>query len=58
MPSDALLDPDALSEYLGVPVKTIYNWRSAKKGPRAVKVGRHIRFRHADVEAWLESNAD
>jgi excisionase family DNA binding protein len=58
MPTAALLSPEDLADYLQVPVKTIYNWRSARKGPRAVKVGRHVRFRQADVDAWLEHNAD
>jgi len=58
MPNSDLLSPDDLAEYLAVPVKTVYNWRTEKKGPRGVKVGRHLRFRRADVEAWLEKNAD
>jgi len=58
MPDAALLSPEALADYLAVPVKTVYNWRSAGKGPRGIKVGRHVRFRMIDVQAWLEQNAD
>jgi excisionase family DNA binding protein len=58
MPNATLLSPHDLADYLGVPVKTIYNWRTEKKGPRGVKVGRHLRFRSTDVESWLEENAD
>lgn len=41
-----------LAEYLGVPVKTIHQWRYMQKGPRGFRVGRHLRFRPADVRAW------
>lgn len=58
MPTDALLSPTELAEYLGVPVKTVYNWRSAGEGPRGIRIGRHVRFRQSDVHAWLEQNAD
>lgn len=57
-PDALLLSPDDLATYLGVPVKTVYNWRSEGKGPRGVKVGRHLRFRMADVQAWLDEHSD
>jgi len=47
-----------LGEYLGVPVHTIYSWRATGKGPRAYRVGKHLRYRLADVDAWLERQAD
>lgn len=50
--------PDALADYLGVPVRTIYAWRAHGKGPRAHKIGKHLRFRRCDVEAWLADQAD
>ncbi|CAI7974490.1 DNA-binding protein, excisionase family [Frankia sp. Hr75.2] len=43
-----------LAEYLGVPVNTIYKWRSMREGPPAYKVGRHIRFDRREVDEWLE----
>lgn len=43
-----------LSDFLQVPVKTIYRWRDIGEGPRGYRVGRHLRFRRADVMAWLE----
>ena len=57
-PDAQLLSPDDLASYLGVPLKTVYNWRTEGKGPRGIKVGRHVRFRMNDVQAWLEENAD
>lgn len=47
-----------LADYLQVPVKTIYNWRTVGGGPRASRVGRHLRFRLTDVEAWLDEQAE
>jgi excisionase family DNA binding protein len=44
-----------LSEMLGVPVDTLYGWRHRGQGYR---VGRHVRYRRAHVEAWLESRLD
>ena len=48
-----LLTIGELSEYLGIPVATIYDWRVDGKGPRALRIGRHLRFAVADVQAWL-----
>lgn len=58
MPDNALLSPTELADYLKVPLKTVYNWRSAGDGPRGVRIGKHVRFRQADIDAWLEERAD
>jgi excisionase family DNA binding protein len=47
-----------LAEYLGVPVKTIHQWRYMQKGPRGFRVGRHIRFRPADVRVWEDEQLE
>ena len=47
-----------LSAYLGVPVASIYKWRTAGNGPCALRVGRYLRFKPADVFAWLETRRD
>jgi len=49
--------PTTLAEYLDVPLPTIYQWRYQGKGPTAIKVGRHVRYRRQDVERWLEACA-
>ncbi|WP_420176990.1 helix-turn-helix transcriptional regulator [Luteococcus sp. OSA5] len=49
---------DDLARLLGVPVPTIYAWRYRGEGPRGYKVGRHVRFRLAEVNTWLEGRAD
>lgn len=56
--SDRLLSPDELSEYLGIPVQTIYQWRHRGLGPRGHRIGRHVRYRWDDVQAWLATRAD
>jgi excisionase family DNA binding protein len=52
------LSPEDLATELGLPVGTVYSWRYRGLGPRGFKVGRHVRFRRSDVEAWLETQAD
>jgi excisionase family DNA binding protein len=47
--------PQDVSEYLGVPVATLYQWRWKKYGPPAARIGRVLRYRRAAVEAWLDS---
>lgn len=54
----ALLSPQQLADYLGVPLATVYRWRHESTGPRGIKVGKHVRYRRRDVEAWLESKTD
>ncbi len=49
--------PDELAEYLGVPLRTLYAWRYRGEGPRGYKIGKHIRYRQSDIEAWLEEQA-
>lgn len=44
-----------VAEYLGVPVSTLAYWASYRPddGPPFIKVGRRVRYRWADVDAWL-----
>ncbi|MBT4477320.1 MAG: helix-turn-helix domain-containing protein [Actinobacteria bacterium] len=41
------------ANYLQVPKATIYSWRYHGTAPPAVKLGRHLRWKPEDVEAWL-----
>jgi excisionase family DNA binding protein len=56
--ADNLWSVQRLAEYLGVPVQTVYQWRTKRYGPRGLRVGKHIRYRPADVERWLASLTD
>lgn len=55
--TDALWSPSQLADYLDVPVATTHQWASQGRGPRFYKVGRHRRYREADVRQWLEQQA-
>jgi excisionase family DNA binding protein len=46
-----------VAEFLQVPVRTLERWRYVGAGPRWVPMGRHVRYRWDDVEAWLEAQA-
>ncbi|MER7459212.1 helix-turn-helix domain-containing protein [Micromonospora sp. NPDC126480] len=46
-----------VADYLGVPVATLDQWSYRGTGPRFSKVGRHRRYRWADVEKWLDNQA-
>jgi excisionase family DNA binding protein len=50
---ERLLTIQQLSDYLGVPVKTLYSWRAQRVGPRAVTVGRALRYPESAIVAWL-----
>jgi len=47
-----------VAELLGVPVGTLYGWRHRGEGPPGYRIGRHVRYRRAGVEAWIEDQAD
>lgn len=51
---DRLLTVQELAEYLGVPVATLYQWRYRREGPKGFRVGRHLRYRWSEIEAWVE----
>ncbi|MFE8933904.1 helix-turn-helix transcriptional regulator [Micrococcus luteus] len=50
--------PEGLAEHLGIPLATVYRWRSTGYGPRGFRVGRHVRYRAEDVAAWIDSQVD
>lgn len=51
---DDLISPTQLADYLGVPVRTVYAWNHHGTGPTPIRLGKHVRYRPADVEAWLD----
>ena len=50
---ESLGSPADVAEYLQLPEKTLAEWRSRGIGPQYMRVGRYVRYRWADVEAWL-----
>ncbi|KRB80513.1 hypothetical protein ASE01_00845 [Nocardioides sp. Root190] len=53
-----LMDSKELAMYLGVPLQTIYKWRTTGGGPRAIRLGRALHWRAAEVERWLDENTE
>jgi predicted DNA-binding transcriptional regulator AlpA len=53
-----LLDIEALAERWAVPKGVIYGMRYRGEAPRAIKVGRELRFDLRDVEAWEAERRD
>lgn len=44
-----------LAEELHIPKSTIYGWKTRGVGPQWTRVGRHLRARRSQVDAWLDS---
>lgn len=51
-----LIDEGTLATRLGVSRSTLQTWRYSGRGPRFIKLGRMVRYRVADVDAYLNSN--
>lgn len=48
-----IVDEVELAARLGVSRSTLQSWRYSGRGPRYIKIGRLVRYRNADVEAFL-----
>lgn len=53
-----MLDIDELSNYLGVPKRTLDGWRSRKSGPPYVKFGKAVRYPEHRLMRWLDERLD
>lgn len=51
------IGPQDVADIVGVPLKTIYQWSSNRTGPKAYKLGRHLRYREDEVIEWIDSRA-
>jgi excisionase family DNA binding protein len=54
---DTLMTVQDVAAYLGVPVATVYQWNSRGHGPTRYRLGKHVRYRRSDVEAWVDRQA-
>ncbi len=43
--------------YLGIPEATLHQMNYKGTGPRSYKIGRHRKYRPAEVDAWCEARA-
>ena len=49
-----IMTTDDLCEELDISKQTAYLWRHKGTGPRGFKVGKYVRYRRSDVEAWID----
>jgi excisionase family DNA binding protein len=49
-----LLTYKQAADYLTIPEETLRKWRAQGRGPRSIKLGRHVRYDKADLDAWVE----
>ncbi|MEV6226948.1 helix-turn-helix domain-containing protein [Saccharopolyspora shandongensis] len=47
-----------VSNYLGIPVGTLYQWRSRGYGPAGRKIGKYVRYKPDDVERWFDAQTE
>lgn len=50
---EKLLSTKEVADLLGVPYRTLLDWRPDERPP-AARLGKHLRFRPSDIERWLE----
>ncbi|MDA3922619.1 MAG: helix-turn-helix domain-containing protein [Salinisphaera sp.] len=54
-----LLTPAQVADMLGVTVHTLAVWRCTKRYPlRFLKVGSRVRYRQADIDAFIDSRIE
>lgn len=49
---DRVYTPDELAGHLQVSANTLKFWRHKGTGPRWFTIGKHVRYREADILAW------
>lgn len=52
-----MLTTDELCMKLKIARETLYAWRKTGQGPKAYRIGRHLRFKESEVIDWLEERA-
>lgn len=52
------LSPRDVCNILHIPEQTFYQWRVNHQGPRAHKVGRHVRIIRSDFETWVSEHLE
>jgi excisionase family DNA binding protein len=53
--NENLMSVETVADYLGVPMATVYAWNSRGLGPKRYRLGRHVRYRRADVDSWVDA---
>jgi excisionase family DNA binding protein len=55
---ERLLSIDDVAEIIGLAPGTLRNWRVAGRGPRGARIGGRVRYRRADVDAWITQQTE
>ena len=55
---EPMLSVTDLATYLGVPVATIYDWRSNGLGPVGYRFDKHVKFAVSDVQVWIDTRRE
>ena len=42
------------ADIIGVAPGTLRYWRYLDQGPQSFRVGKHVKYRRVDIDAWLE----
>jgi predicted DNA-binding transcriptional regulator AlpA len=55
-----LLSIKEVSEFVGLPISTIYSQRQRRVGIGAlgIPIGRHLRWRLSDIDTWLDAQVE
>lgn len=56
MTNDTLLTERLAADMLDIHRVTLAVWRQDGRGPKYVKLGRNVRYRRSDVEAYIRKN--
>ena len=51
---DGLITTAELAAFLSLPVRTLRQWRYLGVGPKALRIGRHLRYEPSEVRRWLD----
>lgn len=60
-PAPGTLTIRQVAQHIGVTLPTLYRWRYQRKGPPSMdfgdgRPGQLVRYRQADVDAWLDAH--
>lgn len=53
-----LLSTKLLSRRWNIAPRTLERWRAEGRGPQFVRIGRHVRYRRTDIEAFEAKHSE